>query len=267
MEVRNLQTWDDFEYEVEKLTNLKHSVRSRRYRNNLLFRGQSDATWKLETTMERFMGPKQNLMNYYDLIAKVQTRIETFTDKTWELPDRLAYDKWQKEIDPIEGPDELPAIDYMVYLRHHGFPSPLLDWSSSPHVAAYFAFRDTSSKAKSVAIFAYIERSHVKTGSSDKPNIWRSGSNIRSDKRHFLQQSDYTICTVKVHNQTYYANHEKVFSREKNRKDFLWKFTLPSSERFKALEKLDAYNINAYSLLGSEESLMETVFLRENFLT
>jgi hypothetical protein len=47
--------------------------------------------------------------------------------------------------------------------------------------------------------------------------------------------------------------------------DWLYKYTIPASEREKVLRKLDKYNINAYSLFGSEESLMETLALREIF--
>jgi hypothetical protein len=45
------------------------------------------------------------------------------------------------------------------------------------------------------------------------------------------------------------------------------KFTLPASERHKVLKLLDEVNVNAYSLFGSEESLMETLSVRELFLS
>jgi hypothetical protein len=32
------------------------------------------------------------------------------------------------------------SYDFMTRLRHHGFPSPLLDWPQSPYTAAFFAF-------------------------------------------------------------------------------------------------------------------------------
>ena len=56
--------------------------------------------------------------------------------------------------------------------------------------------------------------------------------------------------------------HEAVFKHAKRRQDFLWKFTLPSSEREKVLKLLDSQNLNAFSLFNSEESLMETLSFR-----
>jgi hypothetical protein len=48
--------------------------------------------------------------------------------------------------------------------------------------------------------------------------------------------------------------------------DVLWKFNLPSTERIKILNVLNDYNLNAFSLFDSAESLMETMWLREMVL-
>ena len=264
MEIRNIQSWDEFENQLQGLWQLKN-YEGTKYSDSadFLFRGQPNAEWSLSTTLERVMhSNKIDMVSYYFLMKHAKSRIETFTGNNWELPDVQKYSTWLAEPELWIG--ELPALEYMAYLRHHGFPSPLLDWSMSPFVAAYFAFRDVSSEAKSVAIFAYSETPEDgKLIANTGPNITCLMPDIKTDRRHFLQQSTYTICTEKDKNTRHYCSHEEVFARGAQRQDLLWKFILPSTERRNALKKLDTYNINAYSIFQSEDSIIETVFLRD----
>jgi len=48
--------------------------------------------------------------------------------------------------------------------------------------------------------------------------------------------------------------------------DPLWKFSLPSIEREKVFRDLGDYNLNAFSLFGTQESLLETLWYREYVL-
>lgn len=63
-----------------------------------------------------------------------------------------------------------------------------------------------------------------------------------------------------------FVPHEGVFERsdpDDPNVDILWDFNLPATERLKVLSLLDRFNLNAFSLFGSEESLMETMAFRE----
>ncbi len=187
-------------------------------------------------------------------------QIETITDRKWDLPIWPDLDNWWKEYDNVW--HSLPGYDYLIYLRHHGFPSPLLDWSRSPYVAAQFAFANAYSDQ--IAIYAYLEYAgRGKVGGSDAPLIKGIGPYVRSHSRHFLQQSEYTVAYQFRKEGWWYAPHESVFADASEEQDRLWKFTLPATERLRVLRILDDYNLNAFSLFQTEETLLETISLRE----
>jgi hypothetical protein len=258
METIELDSWSDFENVIDE--NLLRQFENLDIALPFYFRGQADATWCLETTLERYVGPNRRVDRYYNVISRILSQIETFTDRNWDLPSSQDYVNNLRTY-PFFRDDAV--ISYMQYLRHFGYPSPLLDWTRSPYVAAYFAFRDIASKAKSVAIFQLFVR--FDSGDpSDGTYVSVTATPPRKNKRHYLQQSVYSVCVKEIDDHLCYVSHENpsVVGDDTSGTTFIKKYVLPASERTAALHRLEAYNINSYSLFGTEESLLETLFLR-----
>ena len=258
MKTIDLNSWDKFEKslpsffsQVAKFREKKEFVRV----SAPLFRGHSNASWKLQTTLERFSDQTFNTFNYYRTISAVRPAVISITGKEWNIP------KFEEDnVEPL-----VTGYEFMVYLRHHGFPSPLLDWTRSPYVAAFFAFRSQQMpKNGKVAIYAYVE--HPCKGRLQKegsPILYGLGAYVESHKRHYAQQCQYTVCLKQVEKGYVYCSHESAFANNGSEQGELTKFTLPASERRSVLKKLHRMNVTAFSLFGSEESLMETLAYQE----
>jgi hypothetical protein len=293
----NINSWEEFEEHLQCLQNrrnrrldqwVQHKTPAIKWLGQFLYRGQDNYTAKLQTTLERAGQDKLSLKKYYEIILRVEPQIKAFTGVKWKIPSYSEFEGWlERGKNDIcrPGIQDFPAYNYMAYVRHYGFPSPLLDWTKSPYIAAYFAFRksrDNLPGGEKVSVYVLWDSpSGGKTtlggmGSNgmlySEPCICRLGPYVKTHRRHFLQQSEYTICIARDKNEWYFASHEDAVARcgrcdEDNDvgrvQDFLWKFNIPYSERLKVLKLLDGYNINAFSLFGSEESLMETMALRE----
>lgn len=260
MEERSVNSWEDFEKQLQDLqTECDLSSHS-----PILFRGQENSCWSLKTTLDR----KQERMpfgDYYRVIDKIRPQIETLTEKEWLISDYPKVKQLTREYDEFNlqlWSGRCPGYAYMAYLRHHGFPSPLLDWTRSPYVAAYFAFRKASvNSADRVAIYVFSETRNKPSG-NDMPVLYLYGPYVRTHRRHVLQQSEYTLC-LRFDSEWRFEHYDTVFDRGLPQQATCVKFTIPAAERPKVLRLLDAYNLNAFSLFGSEESIMETLAIRE----
>lgn len=264
---KEVKSWEEFEKELRAIQKrLRLAIPGTN--PHLLFRGQEDSRWPLKTTLERSGQDGMLFSDYYRLISGVRPQVETLIEAAWdEMPDYREVEElmakpgeFSVDIMNVRG---FPGYDYMVYLRHHGFPSPLLDWTRSPFIAAYFAFRRCIEDWGLASIYVYCEHpNRYKRLPRYEPLIISHGPNVRTHRRHFLQQCEYTSCMA-FKSPVRFTHHEEVFARSKRGQDLLWKFNIPSTERLKVLKFLDAHNLNAFSLFGSEESLMETMALRE----
>lgn len=274
----DLGSWEEF---IGKVNWLRQKKEASGCTNvlSLLFRGDSDPSRNLQTSLEREWKQPATLHEYFKLITKIRPEVESVTGARWEsVPDfDPGYTEWINKLgEPGQRPQPPPGYDYLAYLRHHGFPSPFLDWSRSPYVAAYFAFARAKEDSQGwVSIYVYCEVSGNKDyGCSNKPIILSFGPYVRTHRRHFKQQSEYTMCVRNTGNVLEFVPHDKVLMRcddmtESELKSYLsardvaWKFNLPASEKWKVLKYLDEHNLNGFSLLGSEDELMMTLAMRE----
>jgi hypothetical protein len=256
-------SWEEFKSAVAKLRESTSQF------SPYLFRGQSSSAWDIATTLERSQGTLE-ILEYLRKVKWIKPEIETYLNLKWsDGPSWDELDAMLNDYDPFSrelSRGAFPHYDYASFLRHHGFPSPLLDWSRSPFVASYFAFRRPV--GEHVSIFAFCETPQdSKVRSSDAPQIAGVGGQTAAHRRHFAQQSQYTVCVqFSLAEKTWkFAPHSQVFDLPENifEQDVLQKFTISVRERDRVLKELGDYNLNAFSLFGTEDSLMETLAIRE----
>lgn len=112
----NPLSWEGFKAHATKL-------RGRRY----LFRGQGKP-YRLRTPFHR--RGRANVVRFRDEDIPALAR---------HLSARIRH------VFDFKDPDEFGA--FMNLIQHHGYPTPLLDWTYSPYVAAFFAYREISNSA------------------------------------------------------------------------------------------------------------------------
>ena len=272
MITQHFSSWTELESHVQGLAKgLDDAKAARGILSPTLYRGLKKADWALDTTLERWapvtdhlVKPVTRLADYYKVIATAKAQIETFTSRTWADIDVAAIEKYLSGHDAVFLDliySQLPVYDYLIYLRHHGFPSPLLDWSRSLYIAAFFAFREPVGER--IAIFVYQEHGgnagDVKITDAAFPQIHVLGPYVRTHPRHFLQQAEYTMCVRFQDGNWHLTNHHDVFNKGEEHQDRLWKFTVPKSEARRVMQRFDEFNINAFSLFQTEDSLLATL--------
>jgi hypothetical protein len=270
-----VDSWDEFKRQIKILRGSlsdNHCISKR-----LLFRGQADAGWSLKTTLDRKGGENMEFAAYYQKIVAAQSKIESITQNRWETPGAPEIYKQGSDFEFLSRPIDSshPIYSYLTYLRHHGYPTPLLDWSSSLYVASYFAYAadfGAESQPNNVSIYVLIEANVRHRVPEGDPQLTIIGPYVRTHPRHYAQQCEYTLSVVFQNTRWFMAPYEYTvhdnetpeFRDTEFPSNFvICKYDLPRSERKSVLKSLDEHNVNAFTLFGTEESLMESLAFRQ----
>ena len=271
----NLNTWDEFEKrvcdldeETKRLKNDPHAIYST---TEVLYRGEGNAAWPkpLSSTLERGHG-HMTVGQYFDYVIEDGTASANISTPELEI---LKQKISKLNVDniylfPTVDADTREIISVMAELRHNGFPSPLVDWTSDYLVSAFFAFEKEHNDSERVAVFAFRSQTGYPadcTKAADPTAIAIGPSIAKPSSRHIRQKSQYTLC-VKQERGACLKNAEFANILEDiNRPGFillengetvelpivdnvLCKYTLPISERNFILDMLYDKGIDRRSL-------------------
>lgn len=273
MEEHKLKSWEEFRPLIQEIRQRFGAIQRELpngtvydRKNNILFRGQFDGDWELETTLERKTRERYDVLRYIIDANYRINELESFTGNRWNIettPELRESIKNTQDLMRVYLPPQ--CYEYLVYLRHHGFPSPFLDWTESPYIAAYFAFCDYV-KSKNVAVFAYVETPvGFKLKKGGHPMITVLGPYATTHARHFAQKAWYTIATKwsSKDNKHYFYPHRNSLGTSSQEQDVLIKITIPARDRLIALRELSDYNINHFTLFQTEDALVKAMTMKQ----
>lgn len=207
-----------------------------------IYRGQSNSTWPLKSSLFRtdIVKNSSDIIEYVNyILPQVQEPVEAWSRQSWNLSDYHGL------------------AEFLAYLQHNGFPTPLLDFSVSPYVAAHFAFVgvdhfDPKSDEASIYRFnqkLWGERFQEKTDIANvSPIVSVLRPYIRGNHKMALQQGLFlwaNIPDVEMH----------IKAHEEFEGQYLSKYTLDVTERPRVIRELSLMGISAVQLNPSIESV------------
>ena len=215
--------WRDFLKRHDRFFRKQRSDK-RRY----LFRGQASNVWNLESTLARFartIGWQQDDLDGLESVLHGEFRVSALPYFRAKPDDRVLQ----------------------VAARHHGLPSALIDWTRSPYIAAYFAFADSSLDEENAPDSVSIWLLDL-AGAADAEDSADGLEVFEPDEFYPVNPRAYEQQAVSVRVGFAVGGVEEYFA------EWLWRFDIPTDERFHVLGHLDSMNIDAAMLFRSLDS-------------
>ena len=230
-----VKTWEQYKKDVSALLGQRY-----------LFRGQRKP-WKLRTAFHR--------KGRYDL-----SRFQT--DDVPLLYRRLSAST--SHVFNLEIPNEYGA--FLSLVQHHGYPTPLLDWTYSPYVAAFFAFRSVPKNKREEVVRVYIFNQE-QWKSHWRQLVMLNVAGLHLSVMEFLAIENERLIPQQAATTVTNIDDIELYIREKETEkgcSYLTAIDIQSSERTTAMRELSFMGITAGSMFpgldGACEELKENMF-------
>ena len=156
----------------------------------MFFRGQCNSEWPIRSTLERAGIERIFSKEYYRSIDYLKPEINSLGHHFKRNFNEREFEHNFADIRNISF-RKFPDIEYLSYLRHHGFPTPLIDVTQSEYIALFFACEDMNEETDA-KVFVFRE-DFGSAGVSGSPQLHKIGHYFESDRRHIAQQSEYLL--------------------------------------------------------------------------
>ncbi|EHK8974956.1 FRG domain-containing protein [Vibrio parahaemolyticus] len=121
-----------------------------------MFRGHANQEWELLPTLARI-----NPLN-----------ISTSYDLGWRGVEQSILDKFMKHAIRFMEKDPKNTLEVMIHAQHHGVPTRLLDWSTNPLKALYFAVENSAHDNVDGVVYTYSPTSWHTTSNASDMTSW-----------------------------------------------------------------------------------------------
>jgi hypothetical protein len=226
------KSWSEFKEDMAELEG-----------GHFLFRGQKKQ-WRLRTSFHR-AGRADVVRFLQEDIPSLHRSLSARTKHVFNFTDGHEYGA------------------FLNLIQHHGYPTPLLDWTSSPYVAAFFAYRRISNEKaeaspdKKVRILVLDQRQWL---NDFQPLPWVEPAILHFSIWQFLaienermipQQAATTVTNVDDI-EAYIASKDST-----GEKKYLSAIDLPLRDRRRVIQELNFMGITAGSLFPGLDGACE----------